>query len=85
MAEMGDHLLMYMRVINCQKYQIPFIQADDFYPSSQLCSNCGHQQKLTLRDRTYKCKECGTKMNRDMNAAKNLFQYGYQVIHKIVS
>ena len=69
----------------CQKYQIPFIQADDFYPSSQLCSSCGHQQKLTLRDRTYKCKECGQKMDRDLNAAKNLFQYGYQVIHKIAS
>ena len=60
----------------CQKYEIPFIQADRFYPSSQYCSSCGHQQKMPLNRRTYKCSECGMKMNRDLNAAKNLYLYG---------
>lgn len=60
----------------CQKYGIPFIQADRFYPSSQYCSSCGHQQKMPLNRRTYKCPECGMKMDRDLNAAKNLYLYG---------
>ena len=60
----------------CQKYGIPFIQADRFYPSSQYCSSCGYQQKIPLNRRAYKCPACGMKMDRDLNAAKNLYLYG---------
>ena len=64
----------------CQKYGIPFIQADRFYPSSQYCSSCGHQQKMSLRKRAYKCPKCGMKMDRDLNAAKNIYLYGNENI-----
>lgn len=44
-----------------------------FFPSSQLCSNCGHIKKdLTLADRVYKCEHCGLEIDRDLNAAINL-------------
>ncbi|WP_375340571.1 zinc ribbon domain-containing protein [Okeania sp. SIO3I5] len=29
------------------------------FPSSQLCSQCGHQQKILLSARRYECSNCG--------------------------
>jgi len=56
---------------------ISFIQADKFYPSSKMCSCCGNIKKdLKLKDRIYVCNVCGTKMDRDYNAAINLERYG---------
>ena len=44
-----------------------------FFPSSQICSNCGHIKKeLTLADRVYKCEHCGLEIDRDLNASINL-------------
>ena len=60
----------------CLKYGIPFIQADRAFPSSQYCSNCGNRQQMPLSKRTYRCPECGMKIDRDLNAAKNLYLYG---------
>ena len=48
-------------------------EADTFFPSSKLCSNCGTIHKhLTLADRTYICPTCGFTIDRDINAAINL-------------
>lgn len=43
-----------------------------FEPSSQICSKCGHRQKLSLKERTYHCPACGTTIDRDLNAAINI-------------
>ena len=55
------------------------IVADRWYPSSKTCSNCGNRlyndNKLTLKDRTYKCKVCGLVIDRDYNASLNLANY----------
>lgn len=56
---------------------IKFVEADMFFPSSQLCSNCGYRQKIGL-SRTYRCPICGMSMDRDLNAAINLSNYQYQ-------
>lgn len=45
--------------------------------TTQTCSNCGNRQKLTLRQRKYKC-ECGLSMDRDKNAALNILRLGLQ-------
>jgi putative transposase len=45
---------------------------DRWYPSSKTCSNCGHQQDMPLKIRTYDCLNCGLSMDRDLNAALNL-------------
>ena len=48
-------------------------QVDRFYPSSKLCSNCGAlKEDLTLKDRVYCCDKCGTRLDRDYNASRNL-------------
>jgi putative transposase len=49
------------------------VAIDRFYPSSQLCSKCGWQNKdLKLRDRHWRCAECGADHDRDVNAARNI-------------
>lgn len=45
-----------------------------FFPSTKLCSCCGHKREISIDERTYKCDNCGLKMDRDLNAAKNLEQ-----------
>ena len=48
-------------------------------PTTQTCSNCGNilqgENKLTLNDRVYHCKECDHKQDRDENAARNIYNY----------
>lgn len=49
---------------------------DKFYPSSKLCSDCGHKKEdLTLADRTYICEKCGLEICRDYNASLNLVNW----------
>lgn len=55
---------------------IPVIKADNDYPSSQLCSNCGNIYKTTHS--IYRCPVCGLIMDRDLNAALNLKKLAYQ-------
>jgi len=62
----------------CQFLGINFKLADRFYPSSKLCSNCGCvKNTLQLKDRIYKCEECGLIIDRDLNAAINLEKLAY--------
>ena len=52
---------------------IPIVQADRFFGSSKTCSTCGDKKDdLTLSDRQYHCSNCGTSIDRDVNAAINL-------------
>ena len=62
----------------CEWYSSELIIADRFYPSSQICSHCGHQQKMPLNVRLYECENCGFKADRDFNAAVNLENYARQ-------
>jgi putative transposase len=51
---------------------IKFIEADRYFPSSKLCSNCGCINKnLKLSDRVYVCAECGNEIDRDYQASLN--------------
>lgn len=60
----------------CEFYGIEFVEADKWYPSSKICSECGHKKaKLSLSERTYICEECGTVIDRDFNASINLSRY----------
>jgi putative transposase len=46
---------------------------DRWYPSSKTCSACGQLlASLSLGTRTWQCPGCGTRHDRDLNAAKNI-------------
>lgn len=49
---------------------------DRYYPSSKTCSNCGSIQDIELSNRTYDCSCCGSKLDRDLNAAININRAG---------
>jgi putative transposase len=56
---------------------IHLVKADQFYASSKYCSHCGHKYNgLKLKEREWTCSNCGTKHDRDLNAAMNLKFYG---------
>ena len=51
-----------------------------FYPSSKTCSACGHLlAELPLSTRAWQCPSCGTRHDRDINAAKNILAAGLAV------
>lgn len=49
---------------------------DKSYPTSKFCFDCFHKNKdLKLWNRTYKCPNCGSIMDRDVHAAKNMIAF----------
>ena len=57
------------------------ISIDRFYPSSKTCSVCGYKkQDLTLNDRYWVCPNCGTRHDRDINAAVNILLEGKRIL-----
>ena len=59
--------------------QVVFI--DRFYPSSKTCSVCGYKKRdLRLTDREWVCPVCGTKHDRDINAAMNILLEGQRML-----
>ena len=58
-----------------QWYGCQVILADQYFPSSKRCSQCGHvQATLNLGTRVYIYEHCGLMIDRDLNAAINLEQ-----------
>lgn len=56
---------------------VHFGQIDRFFPSSKRCHACGWiNQSLTLADREWTCQGCGQVVDRDLNAAQNILQFG---------
>lgn len=53
---------------------------DRWFPSSKTCSACGHLlARLSLSTRHWTCRACGTRHDRDVNAAKNILAEGLSV------
>jgi putative transposase len=64
----------------CQRYGRRLVVVDRWYPSSKTCSACGHLlDKLSLKTRHWQCPSCGTRHDRDVNAAKNILAAGIAV------
>lgn len=66
-------MLLYKSVWNGKN----LIKIGRFDPSSQICSNCGYRNhNLKIADRTWECSNCHSKLDRDVNAAINIRDFG---------
>jgi putative transposase len=64
----------------CQRYGRDLVVIDRWCPSSKTCSACGHLlAQLSLSTRHWTCPACGTRHDRDINAAKNILAAGRAV------
>ncbi len=64
----------------CQRYGRRLVVIGRWYPSSKTCSACGHRlAELSLGTRQWTCPCCGTRHDRDVNAAQNILAAGRAV------
>lgn len=60
----------------CARAGIKFDKVPRWYPSSQICHECGWRNRtLTLAMRDWECGGCGAMIDRDLNAARNIRDY----------
>ena len=53
------------------------IRVDRWAPTSKTCSDCGHYvEELSLSTEAWTCPACGSELDRDWNAAKNILALG---------
>jgi putative transposase len=57
-----------------------FERVDPRY-TSQICSRCGHRQKMPLAIRVYECAKCGFVIGRDHNSAITIDRAGQAQIY----
>jgi putative transposase len=62
------------------RYGKRVVRVDRFFPSSKMCSDCGHiVSALPLSIREWGCPGCGVVHDRDLNAAHNILAVGQTV------
>jgi putative transposase len=76
-ADVGWGTFLRMLEYEAKWYGATLIVAPRSFPSTRLCSRCGHLHgKVPLSRRVFRCEACGLEMDRDLNAALNLRAYG---------
>ncbi|NMG20500.1 RNA-guided endonuclease InsQ/TnpB family protein [Brasilonema bromeliae] len=71
-ADCGFHEFKRQLEYKAKKFASEIIIADRWFASSKTCSACGHVQDMPLKMRTFNCENCGSSIDRDLNAAINL-------------
>lgn len=46
-----------------------FVKTGKYFPSTQMCSQCGARKEMELSDRCYQCPHCSMVIERDLNSA----------------
>ena len=83
--KVGDY--GFSEFLNLLEYVAPqfgtrIVKVDKFYPSSQLCHDCGHRNPKVkdLSVREWNCPNCGKHHDRDRNAAQNILDEGLRLL-----
>ena len=68
----------------CRRKGKYYYQIDTYYPSSKTCSRCGSKNEVlkNLSVREWKCEECGSNHDRDINASINIMFEGLKYCFK---
>ena len=76
--------LLTMLTYKASWYRRTIVKIPSDYPSSQLCSSCGHKNSITknLSVRTWTCPHCQSKHDRDINASINILRKGIEILSK---
>ncbi|MFF3021497.1 IS200/IS605 family element RNA-guided endonuclease TnpB [Gottfriedia sp. NPDC057948] len=62
-------------------YGKTIMKVSKWFPSSQICSDCGHQDcKKSLGIREWTCPICHQHHDRDLNASKNILAEGLRIL-----
>ncbi|GHO49831.1 RNA-guided endonuclease InsQ/TnpB family protein [Ktedonospora formicarum] len=72
-ADVGMYEFKRQILYKAEQAGVKVVLASRWEPSSKTCSCCGWvNEALTLSDRVFACLECGSVLDRDSNAARNL-------------
>ena len=70
----------FVRILKYQatKFKVAIVEVDRYFASSQICNHCGEKNSVVkdLKVREWICPKCGTYHDRDLNAAKNILNFG---------
>ncbi len=72
MVSWRNYSLKQKLIERCKQKGVELIQCTEEY-TSKTCSNCGHIHKSLKDKKIYTCKECNLNLDRDLNAARNIF------------
>ena len=74
-GDIGLHEFRRQLEYKARLYGAHLVTASRWFPSSKMCSVCGRiSEELPLSIREWRCA-CGTRHDRDINAARNLRRY----------
>ena len=80
--DVGWGMFQRMLEYKCRWYGSVLITAPRHFPSTRMCSRCGWiGPALPLSRRVFRCEACGLEMDRDLNAALNLRNYGLATLN----
>lgn len=76
-SDLGFHQFTQILLYLCRQKSTTLRKVKRTFPSSKTCFECGHVNKdLELSDRIWTCPNCSEVLDRDLNAARNIFKEG---------
>jgi putative transposase len=85
-ADASFSMFVAMLEYKAKWYGRTIVKIDRFYPSTQICSGCGFQNKAIrgmkgLKVREWTCPCCGEVHDRDLNASMNIDREGLRILN----